>query len=87
MATIVKDDNINLKESQIDDRIEFINISKGLIELLNNSGFTIERILNSYPSDIAKILGIDDYVAQIIYQETKYYCQMNIMNQMNDDEL
>ena len=50
---------------------------KGLVESLNNSGFTIEIILNSRPSDIAQILGIDDYVAQIIYQETKYYYEMN----------
>jgi hypothetical protein len=34
-------------------------------------------ILNSKPADIAEILGIDDYVAQIIYQESKYYYHMN----------
>ena len=76
MTTIVKD-KINVEKSQIDNRFEFINISKGLIESLNDAGFTIEMILNSRPSDVAQILGIDDYVAQIIYQETKYYCQMN----------
>jgi len=41
-------------------------------------GFTIEIILNSRPSDIAKVLGIDDYVANIIYHETKHYYQMSI---------
>ena len=61
----------------IDERINNLKIPKGLIESLNNAGFTIEMILNSRPSDIAQILGIDDY-AQIIYQETKYYYQMNI---------
>lgn len=76
MTTIVKD-KINVEKSQIDNRFEFINISKGLIESLNDAGFTIEMILNSRPSDVAQILGIDDYVAQIIYLETKYYCQMN----------
>jgi hypothetical protein len=60
------------------ERINNLKIPKGLIESLNNAGFTIEMILNSRPSDIAQILGIDDYVAQIIYQETKYYYQMNI---------
>lgn len=50
---------------------------KGLVESLNNAGFTIEIILNSRPSDIAQILGIDDYVANIIYQVTKYYYEMN----------
>ena len=62
----------------IDERINNLKIPKGLIESLNNAGFTIEMILNSRPSDIAQILGIDDHVAQIIYQETKYYYQMNI---------
>ena len=61
----------------IDERLGKVNIPKGLGESLNNAGFTIEIILNSRPSDIAQILGIDDYVAQIIYQETKYYCMMN----------
>jgi hypothetical protein len=32
-------------------------------------------ILNSKPADIAEILGIDGYVANIIYQETKYCYQ------------
>ena len=36
---------------------------------------TIEKILNSKPADLAEILGIDDYVANIIYKETKYYYQ------------
>ena len=40
--------------------------------MLNNAVFTIDIILNSHISDIAQIPGIDDYVAQIIYQETKY---------------
>ena len=67
---------LNSKQSKIDKRLGFVNIPKGLIESLNNAGFTIEMILNSRPSDIAEILGIDDYVAQIIYQETKVYCNM-----------
>ena len=36
----------------------------------------LERILESGPSHVAEILGIDDYVAQIIFSETnnkKYY--------------
>ena len=69
--------SLNLEQPIIDDRLEHVNIPKGLVELLNNAEFTIDIILNSEPSDIAQILGIDDYVAQIIYQETKYYYQMN----------
>ncbi len=59
-----------------DVRLDYLDIPKGHVELLQTKGFTIEMILNSRPSDIAQILGIDDYVAQIIYQETKFYCSM-----------
>ena len=68
---------LNGEQPKIDERLGFVNIPKGLVESLNNAGFTIEMILNSKPADIAEILGIDDYVAQIIYQESKYYYQMN----------
>jgi hypothetical protein len=63
-----------------DERLLNVNIPKGLVESLNNAGFTIEMILNSHPSDMAQTLGIDDYIAQIIYQETKYYYQMNMLD-------
>jgi hypothetical protein len=67
---------IKLEKPKIDKRLEYVNISKGLVESLNDVGFTIEIILNSKPSDIAKVLGIDDYVANIIYHEAKHYYQM-----------
>ena len=51
-------------------RLELIEIPKGLIELLQNAGFTIEKILDSEPSKIGEILGIDSYVGEIIYKET-----------------
>jgi len=54
-----------------DDRLKLVNISKGLIEALQDAGFTIEKILESEPSNIADKLGIDEYVAQIIFRETK----------------
>ena len=54
-----------------DQRLEFVEIPKGLIEILQNAGFTIEKILDSEPSDIADKLGIDSYVAEIIHKETK----------------
>ena len=62
---------LNVVQPKIDERLGFVNIPKGLVESLNNAGFTIEMILNSKPAVIAEILGIDDYVAQIIYQESK----------------
>ena len=54
-----------------DQRLEFVEISKGLIEVLQKAGFTIEKILDSMPSEIAEKLGIDNYVAELIHNETK----------------
>jgi hypothetical protein len=53
-----------------DPRLELVEIPKGLIELLQNAGFTIEKISDSKPSEIAEILGIDSYVGEIIHKET-----------------
>ena len=53
-----------------DERLEYLDIPKGLIELLQINGFTVEKILEYGPSKIAETLGIDDYVAQIIFNET-----------------
>jgi len=63
----------NLKEvaKWKDPRLELVEIPKGLIEVLQNSGFTIEKILDSEPSEIAEELGIDSYVGEIIHKETK----------------
>src|SRR5215217_7811822 len=52
-----------------DTRLEQLDISKDLIELLQINGFTIERILEYGPLQIAKILGIDESYAQIIFNE------------------
>jgi hypothetical protein len=53
-----------------DERLELVEIPKGLIEILQNAGFTIEKIVDSKPSDIAEKLGIDSYVGEIIHKET-----------------
>ena len=78
--TTITEEKIPIEKQTIivDGRVKNLNLSKGLIESINNAGFTLEMIINSHPLDIAQILGIDDYVAQIIFQETKYYYQMNI---------
>jgi hypothetical protein len=52
-----------------DKRLDQLNISKELIEILSINGFTIERILEYGPSKIAKIIGIDGFFAQIIFNE------------------
>lgn len=78
---MVKDSNMRLSLSsqssstsianKKDGRLELIEIPKGLIEILQEAGFTVETILDSGPSHIAEILGIESYVGEIIYKETK----------------
>ena len=75
MATIVKANVENTK----DERLELVEISKGLIEMLQSTGFTIEKILENGPSHIAEILGIDVYVGEIIYNEPKK-ASSNVVN-------
>ncbi len=61
--------SINIAEWK-DQRLELIEIPKGLVEILQNAGFTIEKILDSEPSEIAEKLGIDSYVGEIVFKET-----------------
>ena len=78
---ITKDSNLQLPLSSPsslmniakwkDERLELVEIPRGLIEILQNSGFTIEKILDCGPSHIAEILRIDDYLGEVIYLETK----------------
>ncbi len=64
-----------------DPRLEPVEIPKGLIEVLQSNGFTIEKILESEPSEIADRLGIDPYVGEIIYKETeKAFSKINHHN-------
>ena len=37
-----------------DERLELVDISKGLIEMLQNAGFTIESILDDEPPILQK---------------------------------
>ena len=53
-----------------DERLELIDISTGLIEVLQDARFTIEKILDSEPYDIAEKLGTDPYIGEIIFRET-----------------
>ena len=56
--------------SQYSDILE-LPIADGLKELLTDYGFTRRRILSLQPSDLASILGIDDYIAKIIRNAAK----------------
>ena len=46
--------------------------------MLQDAGFTVEKILDTGPSLIAETLGIDMYVGEIIYNETKKKEQQRI---------
>ena len=63
-----------------DHRLELIEIPIGLVEVLQSNGFTIEKILDSEPYDIAEKLGMDPYVGEIIYKETE-----KAINKINSD--
>ena len=65
-----------------DPRLELVEIPRGLIEVLQNAGFTIEKIVDSEPSDIAEELGIDSYVGEIIFKETS-----RTINKINPPDL
>src|SRR5918995_6425279 len=64
-------DIVDTGNKKKDERLELVKISKGLIEMLQSAGFTMEKILENSPSHIAETLGIDVYVGEIIYNETK----------------
>jgi hypothetical protein len=76
LATIVKANVENTK----DERLELVDISKGLMEMLQNASFTVEKILENGPSHIADTLGIDVYVSEILFNETKKAVTSNLVN-------
>jgi hypothetical protein len=55
----------------ITDLINQLDIADGLKELLLSSSFTPKSLLNTSISDLAKILGIDEYVAKIVSDAVK----------------
>jgi hypothetical protein len=52
-----------------DERLDYLDIPKDLVEILQINGFTIEMILDYGSSHIAEKLGIEVHVAQIIFNE------------------
>jgi hypothetical protein len=52
--------------------IQLLELADGIKDALMNTGFlTIKSILSSTTSDISRRVGVDLYIAQIIYQEAK----------------
>ena len=63
--TIMDDNNSNT--------INELDIADGLKHILISHGVTVEALLNTSPMMIATMLGIDQYVANIIQKAAKYY--------------
>ena len=51
--------------------IHLLEIASGLKELLLSVGFTVDSIILEGPDAISRQLGIEPYVAKIIYDEVK----------------
>ena len=52
--------------------IRELGIADGLKELLIDYGFTRQKILRIQASQLASILGIEEYVGKIIYNAAKH---------------
>ena len=51
--------------------IQLLEIASGLKELLLKAGFTVESISSEGADAVSNALGIEPYVAKIIYDEAK----------------
>ena len=51
--------------------IHLLEIASGLKELLLSAGFTVDSIVSEGPDAISREIGIEAYVAKIIYDEAK----------------
>jgi hypothetical protein len=53
------------------DIINQLDIADGLKELLISNGFTLRLLLKKIDIRTAKILGIDEYIAELVYDAAK----------------
>ena len=58
-------------ELLVRDLINKLEVADGLKQLLLSKDFTLESLLNMSASDLAEILGIDEYIAKIIISAIK----------------
>ena len=55
----------------VTDLINKLDVADGLKELLINKGLTFKLLLSTSTSDLAIVLGIDEYIAKIISDAIK----------------
>lgn len=63
--------------------IHTLEVANGLKDALIHADFTIESILKQGPGEIASIMGIDPYVAEIIFNAAKKAVKSNGSIQKN----
>jgi hypothetical protein len=63
----------------MDPGIQLLEIAPGLKDSLVNTGFTIESIINAGPNEVASALGIESYVAKIIFDAAKKIVEENTL--------
>jgi hypothetical protein len=60
-----------LQDLKAMDLISQLEIADGLKQLLLSKDFTLKSLLNTSASDLAEILGIDEYIAKIVHSAIK----------------
>ena len=65
-----------------------LSLASGIKDMLFSNGFTsVEHLLKMPPAELAVLLGIDLYVARIIYLTAKAHMQThNLQEEINQDE-
>jgi hypothetical protein len=66
-----------------------LDLARGIKDMLIANGFTsLDAILRMPPAELALILGIDLYVARLIYLTAKRHGQIErLQRQINDEEM
>lgn len=62
---------MTVQPSEMFSDIMELEIEDGLKDLLMDYGFTCEKILRIQSSQLASILGVEDYIGKIIYNAAK----------------
>ncbi|MGA9154535.1 MAG: hypothetical protein WBZ36_28450 [Candidatus Nitrosopolaris sp.] len=60
-----------LQDLKAMDLINRLEIADGLKQLLLSKDLTLKSLLNTSESDLAKILGIDEFIAKIVHSAIK----------------
>ena len=63
----------------MDPSIQLLEIAPGLKNSLMEAGLSIRFILTVGPSEVASILGIESYVAKIIFDAAKKFVQDSLL--------